>query len=190
MQRYTTLGAFPTTRMRRNRRTDWSRRLVAETRLSADDLIWPVFVQEGRRKRTPVKSMPGIDRLSVDLLVEATRRARDLGIPAIAIFPEGPYSVNGRLEPGLPGVGLLALRSGVPVVPAGIHGTYAALVGRRAYVPRRHPLAVRFGKPLRFIRSRQRATQGLRADVTGGIMEEIAALLAADGSRASAAVPR
>jgi porphobilinogen synthase len=92
MQRYTTLGAFPTTRMRRNRRTDWSRRLVAETRLSADDLIWPVFVQEGRRKRTPVKSMPGIDRLSVDLLVEATRRARDLGIPAIAIFPE----VDGR----------------------------------------------------------------------------------------------
>jgi porphobilinogen synthase len=88
MQRYTTLGAFPTTRMRRNRRTEWSRRLVAETRLSADDLIWPVFVQEGRRKRTPVKSMPGIDRLSVDLLVEATRRARDLGIPAIAIFPE------------------------------------------------------------------------------------------------------
>jgi porphobilinogen synthase len=88
MQRYTTLGAFPTTRMRRNRRTDWSRRLVAETKLSADDLIWPVFVQEGRRKRTPVKSMPGIDRLSVDLLVEAIRRARDLGIPAIAIFPE------------------------------------------------------------------------------------------------------
>jgi len=88
MQRYTTLGAFPSTRMRRNRQSDWSRRLVAETRLSVDDLIWPVFVQEGRRKRTPVKSMPGVDRLSTDLLVVAVRRARDLGIPAVALFPE------------------------------------------------------------------------------------------------------
>ena len=87
-QRYTTLGSFPTTRMRRNRRADWSRRLVAETRLSVDDLIWPVFVQEGSNARTPVSSMPGVDRLSVDLFVEAVRAARDLGIPAIAIFPE------------------------------------------------------------------------------------------------------
>ncbi|MBM3620058.1 MAG: porphobilinogen synthase [Alphaproteobacteria bacterium] len=87
-QRYTTLGSFPTTRMRRNRRADWSRRLVAETRLSVDDLIWPVFVQEGSNARTPVSSMPGVDRLSVDLFVEVVREARDLGIPAIAIFPE------------------------------------------------------------------------------------------------------
>ena len=87
-QRYTTLGSFPTTRMRRNRRADWSRRLVAETRLGVDDLIWPVFVQEGSNARTPVSSMPGVDRLSVDLFVEAIREARDLGIPAIAIFPE------------------------------------------------------------------------------------------------------
>ncbi len=67
--RYTTLGAYPTTRMRRNRRSDWSRRLVAETRLGVDDLIWPVFVQEGSNSRTPVNSMPGVDRLSVDLFV-------------------------------------------------------------------------------------------------------------------------
>ena len=87
-QRYTTLGSFPTTRMRRNRRADWSRRLVAETKLSVDDLIWPIFVQEGSNARTPVSSMPGVDRLSVDLFVEAVREARDLGIPAIAIFPE------------------------------------------------------------------------------------------------------
>ena len=87
-QRHTTLGSFPTTRMRRNRRADWSRRLVAETKLSVDDLIWPVFVQEGSNARTPVSSMPGVDRLSVDLFVEAVREARDLGIPAIAIFPE------------------------------------------------------------------------------------------------------
>jgi porphobilinogen synthase len=74
--------------MRRNRREDWSRRLVAETRLSVDDLIWPVFVQEGENERTPVVSMPGVDRLTIDLFVEAAREARDLGIPAIAIFPE------------------------------------------------------------------------------------------------------
>ena len=86
--RFSTLGRYPTTRMRRNRREDWSRRLVAETKLSVDDLIWPVFVQEGENERTPVLSMPGVDRLTVDLLVEAAKEARDLGIPAIAIFPE------------------------------------------------------------------------------------------------------
>ena len=87
-KRYSTLGSFPTTRLRRNRQEDWSRRLVAETRLSVDDLIWPVFVQEGTNARTQVDSMPGVDRLSVDLFVEAAKQARDLGIPAIAIFPE------------------------------------------------------------------------------------------------------
>jgi porphobilinogen synthase len=87
-QRHTTLGSFPTTRMRRNRQSEWSRRLVAETRLSVDDLIWPVFVQEGKASRTPVSSMPGVDRLSIDLLVEAVKQARDLGIPAVALFPE------------------------------------------------------------------------------------------------------
>jgi 1-acyl-sn-glycerol-3-phosphate acyltransferase len=93
---------------------------------------------------------------------------------AVGIFPEGPFSVNGHLEPGLPGVGLLALRSGAPVVPAGIHGTYAALVGRRGYVPRRHPLAVRFGPPRRFAREGGRVA---RADATQRIMDDIAALL-------------
>jgi porphobilinogen synthase len=86
--RFSTLGRFPTTRLRRNRLSDWSRRLVAETKLSTDDLIWPVFVQEGSNARTPVASMPGVDRLSVDLFVEAAKEARDLGIPAVAIFPE------------------------------------------------------------------------------------------------------
>ena len=86
--RFTTLGRYPTTRLRRNRREDWSRRLIAEHRLSVDDLIWPVFVQEGKGARTPVASMPGVDRLTVDLLVDAVKQARDLGIPAIALFPE------------------------------------------------------------------------------------------------------
>ncbi len=73
--------------MRRNRRTAWSRRLVAENRLSVDDLIWPVFVHDGTNKRTPVPSMPGVERLSVDLLPAAVSEAAELGIPAIALFP-------------------------------------------------------------------------------------------------------
>jgi hypothetical protein len=86
--RFTTLGRYPTTRLRRNRGEEWSRRLVAEHKLSVNDLIWPVFVQEGQNTRAPVASMPGVDRLSIDLFAEAAREARDLGIPAIAIFPE------------------------------------------------------------------------------------------------------
>ena len=87
MARFTSLGTFPTTRLRRPRRHAWSRRLVAETRLSVDDLIWPVFVQE-KKRRTQIASMPGVFRYGIDELVSAVREARDLGIPAIAIFPE------------------------------------------------------------------------------------------------------
>ncbi len=82
-----TPGAFPTVRMRRNRRTGWSRRLVAENVLTPADLIWPIFVADGEGKRIPVASMPGIDRLSVDLVVAAAEEAVALGIPAIALFP-------------------------------------------------------------------------------------------------------
>jgi len=81
------LGRFPTTRMRRNRRHDWSRRLVRENELSSNDLIWPVFVHEGDQRKTPVPSMPGVHRLSPDLLVDSVGEACELGIPAIAIFP-------------------------------------------------------------------------------------------------------
>ena len=80
-------GSFPQTRMRRNRRFDWSRRLVRENQLTVDDLIWPVFVREGTNERTPIVSMPGVERLTIDLLVEAATQAADLRIPAIAIFP-------------------------------------------------------------------------------------------------------
>ena len=73
-KRFSTLGRYPSTRLRRNRQSDWSRRLVAEHKLSVDDLIWPVFVQEGTNTRTPVASMPGVDRLSVDLFVEAAKQ--------------------------------------------------------------------------------------------------------------------
>jgi porphobilinogen synthase len=73
--------------MRRNRRAPWSRALVAETHLNAEDLIWPVFVIEGEGRREPVPSMPGVDRLSADLVVEALAEAVDLGLPAVALFP-------------------------------------------------------------------------------------------------------
>ncbi len=82
-----TPAGFPAVRMRRNRKASWSRRLVAEHVLTAADLIWPIFVAEGRGKREPVPSMPGVDRLSVDLAVEAAHEAVALGIPVIALFP-------------------------------------------------------------------------------------------------------
>ena len=74
-------------RMRRNRRTEWSRRLVREATLSADDLIWPIFLIDGDDVRQPVAAMPGVERLSVNVAVDAARRAVALGIPAIALFP-------------------------------------------------------------------------------------------------------
>ena len=123
-----------------------------------------------------IGSIPlSLSRPDVDALRQALRVLREGGV--VAIFPEGPFSVHGRLEPGLPGVGLLALRSGVPVVPAGIHGTYAALVGRSAYLPRRHPLAVRFGPPRRFAADGAVARVA-RAEATRQIMDDIAVLLA------------
>jgi porphobilinogen synthase len=81
------LGGFPSTRLRRVRRHDWSRRLVRENSLSVDDLIWPLFVCEGDNRREPIPSMPGVERLSVDLVVEAVGQAAALGIPAVALFP-------------------------------------------------------------------------------------------------------
>jgi len=86
----TVYGAYPRTRMRRTRRHVWSRRLVAEAQLTTADLIWPAFVQEGKDKRTPIASMPGVHRLTVDALVKEARRAAKLGIPAIALFPQVP----------------------------------------------------------------------------------------------------
>jgi 1-acyl-sn-glycerol-3-phosphate acyltransferase len=96
----------------------------------------------------------------------------------VGIFPEGPFSREGRLVSGQPGVAMIALRSGLPVVPAAIEGTYEALVGRRFYVPRRHPLTVRFGLPMHFgAASHHRVTRAEREDLTRRIMGEIAALL-------------
>jgi porphobilinogen synthase len=83
-------GEFPAVRMRRNRRTTWSRRLVRENDLSVNDLILPVFVTEGAGIIEEVPSMPGVNRYSVDRLVDFAGRAAALGIPAIAIFPVTP----------------------------------------------------------------------------------------------------
>ena len=80
-------GPYPATRLRRTRRADFVRRLVRETSLSVDDLIYPVFVLDGADRRETIASMPGIERLSIDLLVAAAAEYVELGIPALALFP-------------------------------------------------------------------------------------------------------
>jgi 1-acyl-sn-glycerol-3-phosphate acyltransferase len=117
----------------------------------------------------PDRPDPGALRRALDALANGR---------VVGIFPEGPFSVRGRLERGLPGVGLLALRSGVPVVPAGIRGTYEALAGRRFYLPRRHPLSLRFGPPRFFTTTAYPSPRVARRDVTERIMADIAGLLA------------
>ena len=81
---------FPLSRPRRMRRDDFSRRLMRENTLTTDDLIYPVFVLEGEGQREAIASMPGIERLSIDLLLEEAAELVDLGIPAIALFPVTP----------------------------------------------------------------------------------------------------
>ena len=83
-------GPYPATRMRRMRRNDFSRRMMRDSRLSADDLIWPVFVLEGNDQREAIASMPNVERLSIDLLVEAATAIHALGVPAVALFPVTP----------------------------------------------------------------------------------------------------
>ncbi|MGB0672054.1 MAG: porphobilinogen synthase, partial [Rhodospirillales bacterium] len=80
-------GRYPARRMRRNRQADWNRRLVAENRLSPSDLIWPLFVRDGKDLAEPIPSMPGVARHSLDRLAAMAKRAQALGIPAIALFP-------------------------------------------------------------------------------------------------------
>ena len=82
--------AYPGTRLRRNRVDDFSRRLVRENQLSVDNLIYPVFVLEGEGQREAVSSMPGVERLSIDLLLDHAREVQELGIPALALFPVVP----------------------------------------------------------------------------------------------------
>src|ERR1700730_14044774 len=76
-----------TQRLRRNRKADWTRRLVRENTLTTDDLIWPIFLCEGENARQPVASMPGVERFSISQAVRAAADAAKLGIPTLALFP-------------------------------------------------------------------------------------------------------
>jgi porphobilinogen synthase len=145
---YTLRADYPLTRMRRMRRDAFSRRLMRETRLTPDDLIHPVFVLEGRGEREPVASMPGVERLSIDLLVEQAREAAGLGIPALALFPVTPaqaksedareaYNPEGlaqravrALKDALPGLGVI---TDVALDPFTTHGQ-DGLIDETGYV--------------------------------------------------------
>lgn len=111
---------FPFSRMRRMRRDEFSRRLMAETRLSKDDLIFPVFIVEGEKQRQEIPSMPDMYRLSIDLLLEEAKELVDLGIPAIALFPSLDGSAKSEFgeesfnEDGLVQRTVRALKSAFP----------------------------------------------------------------------------
>lgn len=90
-------GNYPTTRLRRMRSSDFSRRMMRENCLTVDDLIYPIFVVEGQNERQTIHSMPGIERLSVDLLAQEARQLEQLGIPAVALFPVTPQSAKSEL---------------------------------------------------------------------------------------------
>jgi porphobilinogen synthase len=112
-------------RMRRNRKADWTRRLVRENELSVDDLIWPIFVVAGSGIVEPIPAMPGVNRMSIDRAVEAAKAAADLGIPALATFPNedlalrdetGSHSLNANnlineatraIKKAVPGIGII-----------------------------------------------------------------------------------
>ncbi|HZJ11512.1 MAG TPA: porphobilinogen synthase [Methyloceanibacter sp.] len=139
-----TRPGFPATRLRRNRHAAWSRRLVRETTLTTDDLIWPIFLIEGTRAHTPIAAMPGIERLSIDLAVKAAEEAAALGLPAIALFPNTDPSLRDEaaseaLNPGnlvcravraikkaVPEIGIIA---DVALDPYTSHGHDGLLVG-------------------------------------------------------------
>jgi porphobilinogen synthase len=140
--------SFPTTRLRRLRDKDFMRRLVRESKLSVDDLIAPMFILEGKNKRMPIESMPGVERLSIDLATKQAVYLYDLGIPAIALFPALPdglktpdgaeaYNENGliqlavkQIKRAVPELGII---SDVALDPYTTHG-HDGLVDSSGYV--------------------------------------------------------
>jgi len=140
------IGHYPRLRLRRNRSHDWIRRLVAENRLHASDLIWPVFVQEGGAARETLPSMPGVERLSIEALIDSAGEAAELGVPAIAIFPVVPPALKGEdgaeacrpdnlcnrairaVKQALPGLGVIC---DVALDPYTTHGHDGLLSGER-----------------------------------------------------------
>lgn len=141
-------GGFPATRMRRMRRDDFSRRLMRETVLTPADLIWPVFVLDGNGRCEAVASMPGVERLSIDLLVREAAGLAALGVPAVALFPVTPqeaksldareaYNPNGlaqravrALKQACPGLGVI---TDVALDPFTTHGQ-DGLIDESGYV--------------------------------------------------------
>lgn len=137
-------ASFPAIRMRRLRRHEWTRRLVAETTLSCADLIWPLFLIAGENKRQPIASMPGVERLSIDQAVVAAEYAAGLGIPVIALFPytepqlktaDGREATNNQnlicravraIKHAVPEIGVLC---DVALDPYTTHGHDGVLVG-------------------------------------------------------------
>ncbi len=85
-------GSYPSVRLRRNRKSEWSRRLVSENNLSPNDLIWPIFIKEGKKIKEPIKSMPGVYRYSLDQVESLVNKAIKKNIPMIALFPNTPNS--------------------------------------------------------------------------------------------------
>ena len=143
-----TLSSFPRARPRRMRRDDFSRRLLRESRLTPDDLIYPLFVTEGLRSREPVPSMPGVARLSLDELTRECGEAAELGIPAVAIFPVTPAecksldAAEAYNPEGLAQRAVRAIKSALPTLgvitdvaldPFTIHGQ-DGLIDERGYV--------------------------------------------------------
>ena len=116
------MATYPDLRLRRTRKADWSRRLVRETRLSRDDLIWTIVLSDGKKTRDPVPSMPGVDRVNLKEVVKEAARARDLGIPAIALFPHiNPKFKDAKASEALNEKGLIpeairAVKAAVPEV--------------------------------------------------------------------------
>ena len=86
------IGSYPSIRLRRNRKTEWSRRLVSESNLSTNDLIWPIFIREGKNIKAPVKTMPGVYRYTIDKIENLVEKAINKKIPMIALFPYTPIS--------------------------------------------------------------------------------------------------
>src|SRR5271165_5656361 len=110
----TTANSFPHTRMRRMRRDEFSRRLMRETQLTVDSLIYPMFVVEGRKQRQPIASMPGVERVSVDELLRECESLVRLKIPAIALFPVTPQekkSLDARESWNPDGIAQTAVRA-------------------------------------------------------------------------------
>ena len=94
MRKQTGLGQFPGVRMRRMRRDDFSRRLMRESHLTVDDLIYPMFILEGENQREAIPSMPGVERVSIDLLLKEAEELVALGIPMVALFPVTPMAIK------------------------------------------------------------------------------------------------